>query len=59
MTTALLCYGATFIGGFLLSFALVEDLDWRECIACGIVHAVVYGSVLYLVVLILPLLIHG
>lgn len=47
-----LVYAVTFVGGIFLSF-LVSDMDWWKRVIYGIVHALIFGTVLLLVVAVL------
>ncbi len=53
---ALLCYGITFIGGFFLSFVVTKDPDWKEHVVYGAANSVVFGSALYLTVILIEAL---
>ena len=51
---ALLSYGVTFIGGFVLM--LVEGHhDWKDCFIYGVINAVVFGTALYIALILFTL----
>ena len=54
--TALLCYGVTFIGGFFLSRTIIKDSNWKEYVAYGATNSMLFGSVLYLAILLIEVL---
>lgn len=55
MIGILLTYFITFVGGVLLSYVAM-DLDWRERVLCGLVNALICGTILFLTLTILTTL---